>query len=207
MKLAFRKEQSKPLEPEKLFAALNRYQEKQDFFSSAVHKLLRFLKDFSLEIKELKSDVFINDLNELEVKFDQDEKLKRVRSSFHKHQKRIGKFIDRQKRYLAEREKELKDIIDLLAKAMVTLDTDNQQYNQKIFEQSEKIEQITRLDDIKKVKQALIHEIENIRQTIRNKQARDGKQLKMLSKKGCGRRRQCHCGCRAPCRDFRQHPR
>lgn len=45
-------------------------------------------------------------------------------SSFRKQKKRIGRFIDRRKRYLAEREKELKDIIDLLAKAMVTLDTD-----------------------------------------------------------------------------------
>jgi GGDEF domain-containing protein len=32
---------------------------------------------------------------------------------------------------------------------MVTLDTDNQKYHQKIYQQSEKIEQITRLDDIK----------------------------------------------------------
>lgn len=45
------------------------------------------------------------------------------------------------------------------------------------------IEQITRLDDIKKVKQALINEIENIQKTVREKQDHDSKQLKILSKR------------------------
>ncbi|MDJ0987951.1 MAG: GGDEF domain-containing protein [Desulfobacterales bacterium] len=65
---------------------------------------------------------------------------------------------------------------------MVTLDSDNQKYHQKIYRQSEKIEGFTRLDDIKRLKQALIHEIDNIRKTVRNKQERDSKQLKILSK-------------------------
>jgi diguanylate cyclase len=182
MKLAIKKEQPKAFEPEELAAALDQCREKKQFFLFAIHKLLHFLKEFSLGITELKSEAFFKDLDELEVKFNPDEKLRSVQSSFHKHQKRIHRFIEGQKRYLAEREKELKGIIDVLAKAMVTLDTDNRQYNQKIYEQSEKIEQITRLDDIKKVKQALIHEIENIRQTIQHKQDRDVKQLKILSK-------------------------
>ena len=63
-------------------------------------------------------------MNRLEAQFNQEGKLKQTESSFRKHKKRIGRFIDRQKRYRAEREKELKDIIDLLARAMVTLDTD-----------------------------------------------------------------------------------
>jgi len=63
-------------------------------------------------------------MNRLEAQFNQEGKLKKTESFFRKNKKRIGQFIDRQKRYLAEREKELKDIIDLLARAMVTLDTD-----------------------------------------------------------------------------------
>ena len=66
---------------------------------------------------------------------------------------------------------------------MVILDTENQQYNQKIYKQSEKIEQITRLDDMKKIKQALKQELENLQQTVRDKQNRDCKKLKSLSKK------------------------
>ncbi|MCK4984174.1 MAG: diguanylate cyclase, partial [Desulfobacterales bacterium] len=183
MKLAFRKEQAEAADPKELPQALGKYRKKHEFFLVSINALLQFIKDFSLDIKEIKSEVFKKDINELKAKFKRDEKLKKTQSSFHKHKKRIRKFIDRQKQYLAEREKELKDIIDLLTKAMVTLDTDNQLYHQKIFEQSEKIEQITRLDDMKKIKQALKQELENLQQTVRDKQNRDCKKLKSLSKK------------------------
>jgi diguanylate cyclase len=183
MKLVFRKDPAEPADPKELSEALGKCCEWHEFLLVSINMLLQFIKDFSLDIKELKSEAFLKDINKLETQFNLEEKLKKTESSFRKHQKRIGRFIGRQKRYLAEREKELKDIIDLLARAMVTLDTDNRQYNRKIYEQSEKIEQITRLDDIKKVKQALINEIENIQKTVRAKQDRDSKQLKILSKR------------------------
>ncbi|MBW2515941.1 MAG: GGDEF domain-containing protein [Deltaproteobacteria bacterium] len=182
MKWGLKKDPSAVDAPQALPESLEICQEKKDFFLSAIQALLQFINDFALDVKELKSDVFKQQLGELEAEFAQNPKLKKTVSAFRKHRKRIGRFIDRQNRYLTEREKELKDIIDLLARAMVTLDTDNQQYHQRIYRQSEKIEQVTRLDDIKKLKHALILEIDNIRKTVRAKQNRDSKQLKSLSK-------------------------
>ena len=182
MKWGLKKEQPAVVEPQALPECLETCREKKDFFLSAIQALLQFINDFALDIKELKSDAFKQQLVELEAEFAQNPKLKKTVSAFRKHSKRIRRFIDRQNRYLTEREKELKDIIELLAKAMVTLDSDNQQYHQQIYRQSEKIEQFTRLDDIKKLKQALILEIENIRKTVRAKQDRDSRQLKSLSK-------------------------
>lgn len=182
MKWGLKKEQPAVVEPQALPECLETCREKKDFFLSAIQVLLQFINDFALDIKELKSDAFKQQLVELEAEFAQSPKLKKTVSAFRRHSKRIRRFIDRQNRYLTEREKELKDIIDLLAKAMVTLDSDNQQYHQQIYRQSEKIEQFTRLDDIKKLKQALIFEIENIRKTVRAKQDRDSRQLKSLSK-------------------------
>lgn len=182
MKWGLKKDPSAVDAPQALPESLEICQEKKDFFLSAIQALLQFINDFALDVKELKSDVFKQQLGELEAEFVQNPKLKKTVSAFRKHRKRIGRFIDRQNRYLTEREKELKDIIDLLAKAMVTLDIDNQQYHQRIYRQSEKIEQVTRLDDIKKLKHALILEIDNIRKTVRAKQNRDSKQLKSLSK-------------------------
>jgi len=183
MKLAFNKNQTETLERKELSADLLECRKKQEFLLTSIRALLQFIKAFALDLKELGSDAFKHDIGTLEAKFNSDEKLKKTQSSFHRQKKTIRRFVDQQKKYLEEREKELKDIIDLLAKAMVTLDTDNQKYNQKIYEQSEKIEQITRLDDIKKIKQALIQEIEYIKQTVREKQDRDSKKLKSLSKK------------------------
>ncbi|MGD8304862.1 MAG: diguanylate cyclase [Desulfobacterales bacterium] len=182
MKWGLKKEKPAIIEPQALPECLETCPEKNDFFLSAIQALLQFLNDFALDIKDLKSDAFKQQLAELEAEFMQNAKLKKTASVFRKHSKRIRRFIDRQNRYLTDRETELKDIIDLLAKAMVTLDIDNQRYHQKIYRQSEKIEQFTRLDDIKKLKQALIREIEDIRKTVRAKQDRDSRHLKSLSK-------------------------
>lgn len=182
MKWGLKKEKPAMIEPQALPECLETCLEENDFFLSAITALLQFLNDFALDIKDLKSDAFKQRLVELEAEFMQNAKLKKTASVFRKHSKRIRRFIDRQNRYLTDREIELKDIIDLLAKAMVTLDTDNQRYHQKIYRQSEKIEQFTRLDDIKKLKQALIREIEDIRKTVRAKQERDSRHLKSLSK-------------------------
>ncbi len=183
MKLAFNKKQADTFEQKGLTTELYDCREKQEFLLLSVRTLLQFIKEFALDLKELGSDTFKYHIGVLDEKFISDEKPPRIQSSFHKQKKRIQKFIGRQKKYLAERERELKDIIDLLAKAMVILDTENQQYNQKIYKQSEKIEQITRLDDMKKIKQALKQELENLQQTVRDKQNRDSKKLKSLSKK------------------------
>ena len=124
MKQAFRKDPAEPADPKELSEALGKCHEWHEFLLLSINVLLQSIKDFSLDIKELKSDAFLKDINKLEAQFNLEEKLKKTASSFRKRQKRIGRFIDQQKRYLAEREKELKDIIDLLARAMVTLDTD-----------------------------------------------------------------------------------
>jgi diguanylate cyclase len=183
MRLTFNTKQTDAREQAELTLELYECHKKQEFLRMSVRTLLQFIKEFALDLKELGSEAFKRDISVLGEKFDAGETLKKTQACFHKQKKHIQKFVDQQKNHLAEREKELKDIIDLLAKAMVVLDTDNQQYNQKIYKQSEKIEQITRLDDIKKIKQALKRELENIQQTVRDKQNRDSKKLKILSKK------------------------
>ena len=185
MKWASRKNQIIPPEHEELSADLVECRKKQEFLLASIGALLQFIKEFALDLKELRSDAFKKNIGSLEAKFNSNEKLKKTQSSFNKQKKAIRKFVDQQKKYLEEREGELKDIIDLLAKAMVTLDIDNQEYNQEIYKQGEKLEQITRLDDIKKIKRVLMQEIETIKQTVREKQNRDIKKLKSLSKKVC----------------------
>ena len=60
--------------------------------------------------------------------------------------------------------------------------SENQEYNQKILEQSGKIEQLTFLDDIKKIKQTLILEVEQMRQTVKKKQSSENVKLEALTK-------------------------
>lgn len=182
MLLKFKNKDTVAFEVEGLEKELRDATAKKAFLLASFNALLGFLRDFALDIKEIKSDAFKTDVSGISDSFSQEKKLKKLQSTFEKNKNIIADFIERQKQYLYDREYELKDIIELLTQAMVELDSESQEYNQKILKQSEKIERITRLDDIKKIKQALAQEIEQIRETVKEKQTQDIAKLDKLSK-------------------------
>ena len=183
MGLALIKKKSENPEKEDLSGMLKNSDEKRQFFLLAVRALLVFIKDFSLELKEIDSEEFKKKIDDLAENFISEEKTKKLQSAFEKNKKNIITYIKKQKEYLKDREGEFKEIIDLLTKAMAVVDNDNQVYNEKIYKQSEKLEKITLLDDIKKIKNELIIEVESIRKTVREKELRDSEKLEKLSKK------------------------
>jgi len=182
MLLKLKKKESDLIKTEDLSAQLRDSGKKKDFYLLSIRALFQFIKDFSLDLKEINSDEFKDEISRLSAKFIGETKLKKIQSSFEKDKKGIAAYISLQKKYLTDREGEFKDIIDILTNAMVNLDVENQEYNQKILEQSGKIEQITFLDDIKKIKQTLILEIEQMRQTVEKKQSGDNVKLEALAK-------------------------
>lgn len=153
------------------------------FFKEAIGSLLIFIKQFSLDLQEINADAFKKEIDVLSEKFNSEEKVERIASDFENRKKNILKYIQKLERYVGDREKEFKGIIDILIKAMATLDSDNQDFHQKIYQQSEEIEKITLLDDIKKIKSSLESEISKIRETIKEKQARDKQNFDRLSSK------------------------
>jgi len=182
MLLKLKKKENDEIQTEDLSAQLSDSGEKIDFYLLSILALLQFIKDFSLDLKEINSCKFKDEISRLSDKFTGEKKLKKIRSSFQKDKKGIAAYIRLQKKYLIDREGEFKDIIDILTNAMVSLDAENQEYHQTILEQSGKIEQITFLDDIKKIKQTLILEIEQMRQTVKKKQSNDNVKLEALAK-------------------------
>jgi len=183
MMLALKKKNSMTSETEDLCKMLKYSDEKGQFFLLAVRALLVFIKNFSLDLKEIDSEEFKNQIDQLTEKLISEENTKKLQSVFEKNKKNIISHIKKQKDYLKDREDEFKEIIDLLTKAMAVVDHDNQVYNEKIYKQSEKLEKITLLDDIKKIKNKLIGEVENIKKTVREKELRDSEKLEKLSEK------------------------
>ena len=183
MLLKFKKKEGHQQSIENLAAELSESNQKSEYFLLAIQALLQFLKEFALDLKEINSDGYKEGISHLAAKFSTENNLKKIESRFNRGKKKIDAFIELQKKYLLDRENELKDIIEILSKAMITLDTENQAYNQKIIKQSDNIEEITRLDDIKRLKQALIQEIEQIRETVKEKQSHDSTKLEFLSQK------------------------
>lgn len=154
---------------------------KCDLFLRSMDALLHFLKSFAIEGKEIPSETFKETMDDLKRLFSGDDKPKRIELQFEHHKGDIVSFIDHQHNYIADREKELRDIIELLTKAMANLDVENKDFYHRVYDQSEKMEKITRLDDIKKIKTALAHEISQMREIVDLKKDQDRRQVQLLA--------------------------
>ena len=163
-------------------AELDRSEKRRDFFLICARTLLQCLRDFAMDIPELAGDRFKSSLAELSEALASAEAVRRLQSDFERTTATIGGFAQRQKEYLRDREAELKGIIDVLTKAVLVQDTENREYNRSILEQSRRLEEISLLDDIKRVKLALVKEVDLLREAVREKEARDGAKLEHLSR-------------------------
>ena len=161
---------------------LQQCEQHQEFLFHVVRSLLLFLKRFALEVEEIRSDDFKKNMEMLGDTFGQEKNRTNVESIFEDKKECIQDYIDRQRKYIEDKERELKNIIELLTKALASIDQENEDYNRQIYQKSEEIEQITLLDDIKQMRRALQEEVEQIRTTVREKKEVDRKRIDSLSR-------------------------
>lgn len=160
---------------------LQNSESRENAYGSVIRTLMVLVKDFAMDIAEIKPERFRKTVDDFGESFFTQKTPKRLLSSFEKQKPVITAFIADQKRYIGEREAELRNIIDLLTRAMVSVDTENAAYHRKILQQGEKIEQITRLDDIRKIKSALEKEVATLRDTVRSKQTGEQARIENLA--------------------------
>ncbi len=160
---------------------LDELQKRQEAYGIAIRTLLIFLKDFAMDISDIDAGAYRDAIDRFSEGFFEQKSAKRIHGCLDREKKTIASYIDHQKEVLEERDHELRKIIDLLSRAMVSLNSENDAYHQQILQQGEKIEQITRLDDIRKIKSALEKEVESLRQTVQTKQADEQTRIESLS--------------------------
>ncbi len=148
---------------------------------NTIRSLILFLKQFALDIEEINSDRYKRDLDQFKKDYLDTDKAAQLDKLLKGQTPRIEKHIQRQFDYLKDREKEFRDIIDLLSKAMTGLNTDNQSFYQRVYDHSEKLEQITLLNDIKKIKNELENEVSQIRKSVSEQKKLGNKQIELLA--------------------------
>jgi diguanylate cyclase len=156
-------------------------QEKSDVFLNTIESLLHLINTFALDLNEIRSDRFKALIVDLGQQFRSPENPEHIELQFDNRKNDILEFIERQHRYIADRESELRDIIDLLTKAMASMDVGNRDFYQRIYHQSEKMERITLLNDIRTIKAALQQEIKQMCQIVDRKKAQDRRQVQQLA--------------------------
>ena len=144
--------------------------------------MILFLKEIPMNIAEVDTDDFNNRLDRIAADILQEGPGSVVESSVSDHQQFIRNFIARQKEHIREKEAEFKNIIKLLRNGMTDLIGDTQKFNSSLYDQNVRMEAITQLDDIRKIKESLKVEVIEMKQIIQEKQASDSKRIDSLSK-------------------------
>jgi diguanylate cyclase len=162
-------------------ADLERFQEQHTLYLLTIRALLYCIKEFALDLTEIDADRFKEQIDTLTGYVLNEEKPAQFQRIFADYHDVILAYIRREKDYLRDREGEFKNIIEVLTLGLTTLAEANQEFNTRMYERSIKLEQITYLDDIRKMKAELQQEVEQIKDHVRDKQTRDSQRLRTLS--------------------------
>ncbi len=154
----------------------------RDFFLNTIKSLLFFLKEFSFEISELGAESFQATLEQLYSDLSGDRSLRHKEKAFDDSKTAILEFIQKENNYFREKEAEFKKIIELLLDGMNQLIGENRDYNSIVYESSLRVEKISELNDIRKIKESLTQEVAQIKQVIRQKQTKDDRRIEVLSR-------------------------
>jgi diguanylate cyclase len=180
MGLFFRKSKDKTA-IQKLHKKLQQISIKQKFYLNAIQTMLHFLKEFAIDHSEINTDGYKRQIDLLRKKFDEDHEVEKPMITLFKQSKEtILGFINEQMGYIKDRDREFREIIDIMSKALAAQNDENRQFNRSINKRSDKIERITHLDDLRKIRSALEQEIDQLRRDVINKQAMEEERMKAL---------------------------
>jgi len=160
---------------------LRQAREKQRFYLLAILVLLQYLQKFSFDLNEIDAGAFKAQIDRLSQQFETEEKTKKIERQFEWSKEAIDAFIERERDYFLNKDREFKEVIQVLSSGIVSMNQENQRFNTRIHAQSLKIESLSQLDDIRKMKTALSETVRSLKQCVQKKQAQDARHIELLS--------------------------
>jgi diguanylate cyclase len=142
----------------------------------AVKSLLEVARRLSVEEEALATPAFRSRIEAIERCLENEADVAAFADRWPADAEALADYSRRQQRYLKEREAELRQIIGLLGSAMA----ENETFNRKVFEQSERIEGLIGLDDIREIKSALEQEAAKMKRAVAEKRSRDAERADVL---------------------------
>jgi len=141
---------------------------------------LGWLKDFALDEEDIDSASFYAALEMLRGRLHELNDSTRAQPS-DRYTAFIPAFIARQHRHIEERDTELRDIVRVLTRAVVDMNTRNDTYHSSLSEQIENMTALSRLEDIRKLRSGLIAALTQLRELEERKQAIESSSIQALT--------------------------
>lgn len=177
----FSRKQKSADSPERIAEELERSRERAEFLLHAVRALLYIAREFSLDLPDIDTEGYRKRIDELTKRLTGEEPSAALAKAFEGDKAAFLEFAGQEKKFLIDREKELKNIIELLRKGMSEILGDNQDFSSKVYEQNLRIEQVAGLEDMRKIKETLKTEVSQMKQVVQMKQERDQARMTKLT--------------------------
>ncbi len=153
---------------------------KKELLGQAVCTLLACIGELSLDLTEIGSVELKEQLDELARAVTADALAMPFARSSTMSETDIRAYAQRARKYLTERELELRRIVTLLTNGMKTLGQDNQKFNQAVQTQAGRLDRISQLGDIRQLRQELHQEVVQLRDAVVEKRRVDTAQMGAL---------------------------
>jgi diguanylate cyclase len=167
--------------PEILSQHLEECRDRLQALQRIAGSLVFFLKEFSMEIPEIGTDEFKTRLDRIAGHVLEDRPAPALMQAFSDHKLFVLDFIAREKDNIQQKEAELKNIIELLRNGLSGFIGETQNFNTRIYDQNVRMEALTQLDDIRKIKETLRTEVDAMKLIIQEKQSTDSRRIDSLS--------------------------
>jgi diguanylate cyclase len=177
----FKRKKPAEISPEILNQHLDECRSRLQALQRIAGSLVFFLKEFPLDIPEIGTDEFKNRLDRMAGHFLENRPAPALMQAFSDHKLFVLDFIAREKDNIQEKEAELKNIIELLRNGLSGLIGETRNFNTRIYDQNVRMEALTQLDDIRKIKESLRTEVSAMKQIIQEKQSTDSRRIDSLS--------------------------
>lgn len=144
--------------------------------------LITLLQQYRWEIEELKTSRFVCELEEWKNSLDLYRSADSLDQIKLKLYDRVNDHLKKEKTYLEERERELKKMIGLLTEVVSAVSEGSGNYHQEILQSTQKLTEISQLEDIRKLRSLLASEIQSLKETVRQKQSKEKEHYDQLNR-------------------------
>lgn len=143
--------------------------------------LLTLLQQYRWEIEEIQAAVFLDEVNQFKAWLPGANRPEAIDDRRQRFYERSVQHLRKERKYLEEREQELKTMISVLSEAITSISTGNEDYHRKITQTTQTLSQISQLEDIRKIRSSLTNEISRLKEAVREKQSKEKEQYAELS--------------------------
>jgi diguanylate cyclase len=178
----FRNKLSSGLTEQEMARQIEQLTERTQVESQIIEALVFFLKEFSFDLAEIGANRFKKGLDELAQAVHAREQPKSIQRVFESQKEPILTYIGTEQGYFRDKDTELKGIIEMLCKNLNDVLGNNKSFTSSMHESSLRIEQVSQLDDIRRIKDKLKSEMDYLKKSVQERQRQDVSMMASLSK-------------------------